>query len=358
MAQALKPDDDAPGVPAVLQGDTIGFANWRFVWLGSFTWKRADPDQKTDFGAYFDQVEVPYGVRLFVRQPDQIGPVSLATPGLNVSGACLNTVLHDQGVYRGWGYALADGEDLSELRYFESGNGLDWSPRPISGQYRIDLPKRGLLRGHVFKTADPGDPMPYKHVEEGVMPVEQAKAMIEAHADRVDPKSFRADIGKIYGLFGAQSVDGLAWQALDRPIALQHSDTQTIGFYDVERRRYVLYTRTWDTPATTVENALAKPTSWIAYGRRSIGMTESPTFGDFPLSHAVLTPDAAMKPSEQLYYNCRTALPGAPDQHVMFPGFYDLATDVIEAHVATSPDGSAWSIAPGNALIAARPDQA
>jgi hypothetical protein len=34
-----------------------------------------------------------------------------------------------------------------------------------------------------------------------------------------------------------------------------------------------------------------------------------------------------MLPSEQLYTNCRTAIPGAPDQHLMFPAIWNGSVD-------------------------------
>jgi hypothetical protein len=86
---------------------------------------------------------------------------------------------------------------------------------------------------------------------------------------------------------------------------------------------------------------------WWEILRRSIGRTASPTFGHFPASELVLAPSPDMRPSELLYTNGYTSIPGAPDHHVMFPSIWDVASDQTDIRVAVSFDGRLWQMAGG-----------
>jgi hypothetical protein len=93
------------------------------------------------------------------------------------------------------------------------------------------------------------------------------------------------------------------------------------------------------------------PMSWLGEfngsGRRSIGYTESDRFADFPLSQVALVPRSDMKPSEMLYTNCYTTIPGAPGQHLLFPTVWDTTTDTTHLEMAASHDARVWNWVPG-----------
>jgi hypothetical protein len=58
-----------------------------------------------------------------------------------------------------------------------------------------------------------------------------------------------------------------------------------------------------------------------------------------------------MPPTDTYYTNCRTAVPGAPDHHLMFPAIYHQASDTTSIAMFTSHDGKTWSRAPGSPVL-------
>ena len=67
----------------------------------------------------------------------------------------------------------------------------------------------------------------------------------------------------------------------------------------------------------------------------------------------ILEPTPDMLPSEQLYTNCRTAIPGAPDHHLMFPAIWNGSVDdTTRIAMASSHDGQTWHWVPGGDILA------
>ncbi len=70
----------------------------------------------------------------------------------------------------------------------------------------------------------------------------------------------------------------------------------------------------------------------------------------------ILEPTPDMLPSEQLYTNCRTTVPGAPDQHLMFPTIWNASIDdSTRVALASSHDGKVWHWVPGGDLLRTGP---
>jgi hypothetical protein len=53
-----------------------------------------------------------------------------------------------------------------------------------------------------------------------------------------------------------------------------------------------------------------------------------------------------MKPSEMLYTNCYTTIPGAPDHHLLFPTVWDTTSDDTHLEMAASHDTRLWNWVP------------
>ena len=90
---------------------------------------------------------------------------------------------------------------------------------------------------------------------------------------------------------------------------------------------------------------------WGTNARRSIGRTESSDFRHFPPSQIIISPGPDMLPSETLYTNCRTTVPGAPDHHLMFPAIYRISDDTTTIAFAASHDGKDWHFVPGSPVL-------
>jgi hypothetical protein len=59
-----------------------------------------------------------------------------------------------------------------------------------------------------------------------------------------------------------------------------------------------------------------------------------------------------MLPSEQIYPNCYTTVPGAPDQHLMFPALWNGSRDdTTRILMASSHDGKVWHWVPGGEIL-------
>jgi hypothetical protein len=58
-----------------------------------------------------------------------------------------------------------------------------------------------------------------------------------------------------------------------------------------------------------------------------------------------------MLPSEVLYTNCYTTIPGAPELRLMFPSIWNQASDATRLMIAASPDGKLWDWVPGGTVL-------
>jgi hypothetical protein len=82
--------------------------------------------------------------------------------------------------------------------------------------------------------------------------------------------------GGEWWVYGGVSADGIRWRWLDEPLLARNSDTQLACVREADR--YRLYVRMWTEPPYN--------------GKRAVGYTESPTFGNFPPPRLVLEPQA------------------------------------------------------------------
>jgi len=135
-------------------------------------------------------------------------------------------------------------------------------------------------------------------------------------------------------------------------LVVEHSDTQDVCYYDERLRKYVMYTRTTMVgPRSERAPGEWSHDCWAAPGRRAIGRSESEDFRRFPVSETIIEPGPEMPPSDTLYTNCRTTIPGAPDHHLMFPTIYHQMDDTTSTALASSHDGVTWHFLPGSPVF-------
>lgn len=133
---------------------------------------------------------------------------------------------------------------------------------------------------------------------------------------------------------GGCSPDGHDWKVLPDPIYPWNSDTQNVCFRDGDR--YRMYTRLFRTAEP--DGSWSISTEWGQ--KRIIGLTESPTFGNFPESREVLSPKADDPGDLDFYTNACTKI--RDDLYLMFPSSYYREQDVVRVHAAYSRDGSSF----------------
>lgn len=319
------------GEPHDLLGKRLVFTNWHYVRPGTFRWRDAkgnalglstnvDPN-----AASFHQMDVPRGIRLVAQPAKRSAPL----------GVYFNTVIRDGNLFRAWGGG----------QYVESDDGLSWR-KPELGLVEVNGSKKNnhvnLSPGTVFK--DPSAPPSerYKGVHEGDATREQFELYKRQRPDDWHWLALAADPGRVHCVLGAVSPDGLRWEALPAPITVEHSDTLIIAHYDPRLKKYVMYTRNYPAGPRSEKVPYKEFRVWEGT-RRSIGRTASDDFRSFPVSEVILEPTPDMAPSDMLYANCRTSIPGAPDHHLMFPAIWHSAMDDTTSFaLASSHDGKLW----------------
>jgi hypothetical protein len=371
------------GEPVALRGNCIYFTSWKYVRQGSFGWKiEVDPaasEADRNVGAWlagdgtrpahFETSDMPQGIRLVAQKADKV-PFQ---PGQ------LAAQVFDQGKYKTW-YTLdpcPDPEPQSSkdkilpghnahICYAESTDAVHWD-LPKLGLYEyagskdnnivfrgdLDGSARGFHGGSVF--VDPSSENErYKMIYLGIVTDDEWNAFAAKYPDEVDTMARRNDVGGfrcVFAVFGAVSPDGMHWTSLPEPLMIQHADTLNTCYYDVDRRQYVAYVRAWQVnpkaPGTEGENR----DSWTSVGRRSIGRAVSSDFRHFGKAEVVVSTGADMLPSHLYYTNAKTTLPGAADNHVMFPWLWELESDGGSTWLLSSADGAVWSRVPGGPVI-------
>lgn len=137
-------------------------------------------------------------------------------------------------------------------------------------------------------------------------------------------------------LFGATSADGVAWRVIPKPILLHDGDTLSVPTYDPLSRRYRLYTRLYQ------------------HNRRTIGLSESDSFANWPLPRNALVPGPEESPSTDYYSSAFAPFPQFPSIQTILCTVYNRATDLSEIRLATSRDGHTFHFLPGNPILSTR----
>lgn len=349
------------GEPYELLGKRLVFTNWYYVRPGTFAWVDAQGHGVTVVGsqgpweARFRRYDSPHGIRLVAQPAERRGPVIQSERPWETTGIAVSSLIREGERYRWWG--SCSGEQGGGTCYFESQDGVTWD-RPELGLVDVEGQKTNLIPydiGTVF--SDPSAPPEerYKAVTLANMSYEELEAFKQRRPDGWEPRAKREDVGHVYFIRGAVSPDGIHWTVLPEPLVVEHSDTQIVAYYDERLRQYVIYTRNWMVGPQSERAQEGWGRDWWSVGRRSIGRTESDDFRHFPLSQLILTPPSDLLPSDVLYTNCKTTIPGAPDQHVMFPTVWHTSDDTTSVVMAASHDGRVWNFVPGGAVFTTPP---
>lgn len=331
----------------ILLGKRMVFTNWFFVRPGNVDWVDkngksvyASKEALGPWAARFAGRDFPHGVRIVLQPAQRVGPIIHPERPWEHTGIAMGTIIHEGGIYRAWGTCYSHGTQGFPA-YYESQDGLDWK-RPNLGLREWNGSRSNNLLstpagGGIF--IDPIAPPKERYKAAGNRRYSKAEyeAWLKHHPGPRDPMvQDNHDLTEFHGIGGSTSPDGLHWTRLPEPLVFQYSDTQINGYYDLRRRKYVLYTRAY---------MGVGPSS-----RRAVGRTASKEFRDFPLSDIILETSPEMGPCDTLYTNCRTTIPGAPDHHLMFPAIYELTIDSTKIAFASSHDGVAWSFVPGSPI--------
>lgn len=337
------------GEPYELAGKRLVFTSWHYIRPGSYGYFDGQGRELSLRGtagpmeAHLRRFDGPRGIRLIARPAERTGPVLETEHPWEEGGVTFSTMIRDGGIIRAWGGG-----------YFESTDGIRWN-RPELGLVEFRENRRNNLLpvspGSVF--IDPACPS-----EERFKSVFRKDAEAEAyaayrHRRPHDSQSLAldADPGRVHAIQGSVSPDGIRWKVLPEPIVVEHSDTHIVAYYDERLAKYVMYTRNYPMGVRTRKVPYDGFRDQWAVGRRSIGRSETADFRNFPISQVVLEPTPDMMPSDMLYTNCRTTVPGAPDHHLMFPAIWHTHTDTTSIALLSSHDGRLWNYIPGSPVL-------
>ncbi len=320
------------GKPYELWGKRLVFTNWHYINTGDLDWQlddgtsvyvNGDVDM---FAAHHIGALAPSGIRIVAEKPTVMGPLA---------NQPFRTILKDGDLYRGW----------AGMEYMESKDGLQWE---VKGTLNSDE----IYHVFIDPTAPPEER--FKAVWQDDITKEAFEAFRAKRPDGWEPRSIVHwnDNGTVAAIRGAMSADGITWNTLPDPLVIEYADTLNTAYYDRALHKYVIYTRYWSLGATSEKVAPDIRNNWTDVGRRAIGRTESSDFRSFPPSEMILEPSLDMLPSESLYTNCRTTIPGAPDQFLMFPAIWNASVDdTTRIGLASSHDGQVWHWVPGGDLM-------
>jgi hypothetical protein len=325
-----------PGAPYQLAGKRIVFANWYYIQPGDLDWRDAADKSvyvsgdSGPFGAHHVAINAPRGIRIVAEKPEIRGP--LERPH--------RMIVRDGDLYKAW----------TNNEYFESKDAIRWEKK---ANLTFDSKAEdGFYQ--VFIDPDAPAPARFKATWTGLINRAQFNEFRAARPDGWEPRALLhlGEKDEIACLRGGVSPDGVHWTTLADPLVVEYSDTWNTGYYDAQSREYVLYTRYWSIGPRTDRLPPDIRNSWTGVGRRAIGRTASRDFRRFTPSEMILEPTPDMLPSEQLYTNCHTTIPGAPDQHLMFPSIWNGSVDdTTRIAVASSHDGRVWHWVPGGEIL-------
>lgn len=375
----VQPATGRMGEPFELEGHRLAFLNWHFIRPCEFEWLDATRRNVTVVGnqgpedAAFQQWERPFGIRLATQPAHHLGPVLEPEHPWESNRVLIHTLMRDKGCYRAWGSCgtARVNDDMSVVEnffcYLESDDGIHWR-RPELGLVEFRGSRRNNLLPTVGGTVflDPAAPEDERYKYVTIADIDRAtlEEYLSGRPGAWDSRCLRPDAGPmgpegrreglIFAVTGAVSPDGLRWRTLPRPLVVEHSDTQNVAYYDTRLGKYVLYTRYWPFAPRSPRATEGSGIEWTLT-RRSIGRSESEDFRHFPLSEPVLIPGPDFAPSETLYTNTRTHLPGAPEHHLMFSTVWDISSDTTRIVLFSSAEGKTWHRVPGDAVLATAP---
>lgn len=379
------------GQPIALSGKRLVFTSYDYILPGAPAWyddlgENASVTGTADlWAARLKTSDAPTGIQIGVEpathspkpfemestRPWERGGVSLCDLQFdaNLQIHWAGNILFDEedGYIKAWGTCAADG--TSYRCYFQSKDLQTWE-RPELGLIEFAGNKKnnliqltdGALFGNVFKDPSSREER-WKWMLEGETTIEQLQQYRKRRPHDYDPRAMRLHVkGKqtagyhILAVRGGVSPDGFRWTTIPEPLVVEHSDTLHSGYYDAALERYVAYFRQYAMPRYSPQSPVDDHGLSWKVARRSIGRSETEDFRRFPLSETILEPGPEiLGPSDTLYTNCHTFVPGTRDQHLFFPTVWHQDRDITSVAAVASRDGRLMHWLPGNPVLKTSP---
>ena len=281
---------------------------------------------------------IPKGIAIKVNIATKSEPFIIGSTDCYL---CINSLIHEGGLYRGWYYSA------DHAFYAESKDGFNWY-RPSFKKYEIDGSNENnavfglsstngqkFIQGlGVFYDPNGKSNEKYKMIYTAYPPEEDKPALWKDfhETNRLYQNSNIAD-GFLTCIYGAVSEDGIDWKPIKHPLLIHYGDTLNTINYDMIIKKYVLYTR--DYPR----------------GRRIISRAESEDFYNWGPVMPLIVPETSGSPSQDIYTNGFTEYPGEPGIKLMFPMFYERYNQTSLVKMYSSHEGLIWNEVPGGPIL-------
>ncbi|MFH1008444.1 MAG: hypothetical protein V1800_13240 [Candidatus Latescibacterota bacterium] len=322
----------------------ILFTDWQHIECGHVSWLNAQgervgigtlPEEQVPLHA--SPGAVPHGIRLVAQPAQKTDPVD-AWKGWG-------RILFDGGRYRSWYLEINGVSKLGSgsaahvgplksvvICAVESEDGFCWTePKRCA----IHAPGHRGFDGVTF-FIDPKAPPAerYKLIYCATFPENMYREELEAYLRQPERiRDSRISPEHRYGLFAAASPDGLQWTAMQGPLSLHPSDTDTTVLWDDAIGKYVMYTR------------------MFREERRWIGRAEADSLTHWGSVEPIIWPRLDDPPDRDFYLNGYSRYPGLPEVQLMFPMVWHRFTERSEVRLYSSADGIAWNQIPGGPVI-------
>jgi hypothetical protein len=388
VASAQSPITETLGEPVRLLGSRLAFTGWHWVRPGGFSWVTPTKGGRLQEYVLPDEArvrrtDVAWGVKLVTHAGERVGPILEAEARWEEgAGVKFTTLLKEQGIYRAWSLpAHTSGRPRGQrfFMYFESEDGMHWK-RPNLGLFEYEGSRANNILNqstHDYTKATPETPMEYRKpelfngtvfIDPSAPPAERYKVFASGNISQEAFERYKrqrpneidwrdkedlAEPGS-KAVRGAVSPDGIRWTVLPDALVVEPSDTLLVAYYDENLRKYVAYTRK-RVGLRRASGFTIRDSRTTDPLRRCIGRSETADFRRFPVSEVVLEAMPYHDPGDELYANCRTAVPGAPDHHLMFPTVWSNWDDTTQFPLASSAEGVRWHFLPGSPVFGTAP---
>jgi hypothetical protein len=250
-----------------------------------------------------------------------------------------DNIIYDDGVYKAWSLRRIQGATLADTKmgisYRHSTDGYEWTdPEQVDV---IDAPGVTGGGGPGF-FIDKYGPAQERYKAIVYCHVEYSKARMEALWDRfmkVHPyyRDLRLSRDSLALIYGIVSADGRKWNMIPEPLLISMGDTPNTITYDPYLGQYVMYSRLYP------------------FRRRMVGRATSEDFRHWTPLTPVVWASLDESLTMDVYTNAYTTYPGLPQQHIMFPMFYDRYDETSEVRMYSSVEGIMWNEVPGGPIL-------
>ncbi|NJD02467.1 MAG: hypothetical protein FIA99_07705 [Ruminiclostridium sp.] len=275
-----------------------------------------------DFSSHgFRRERMPYGIKLGVEKAKK-SEVWMSVDRPWEEELNYLTVIKQGNKFRSWYSVRATKNDHKDfnstlLCYAESDDGLNWI-KPNLGIYDFNGSKDNNITAFIRNTTN-------VFYDAGAPESERYKCF------NFDYRMGEADT-KDWGMFGLVSPDGYHWTVLPDVLFRGVRDTQNIGYWDPESKKYLGFFR---------EHC----------GGRAISRSETADFRNWPMPEILMWPGTEENPSDDYYTNCFCGYPDDPQLKLFFSTIFHRSTDILDVRLAVSREGKVFNWVTENPVI-------